>query len=216
MSEDYGINDLESAMLERADRLAEEYLERANDERERIIHEENERLHLREEREVLAAKATAERLFRRRTQAEEIQLQEKIDQLRWKLIQSVKQGLLERLDKLAENEKKYIPLLERLLVHAAQAIDDDELEADLNARDLKRLQADWEAFTKRAVPSKSIRLNPDPCTCTGGIRLRTIDNRILVNATFEGRIERFEDELHQVIMERLFSRATDIEDLVHG
>jgi V/A-type H+-transporting ATPase subunit E len=216
MSVDYGIKDLESAMLERADRLAEEYLERAAVERERIIHEENERLHLREEREVLAAKATAERLFRRRTQAKEIQLQEKIDQLRWKLIQSVKQGLLERLDKLAENEQAYLPLLERLLVHAAQAIDDDELEADLNARDLKRLQADWELFSKRAVPNKTIGLNPDPCTCTGGIRLRTSDNRILVNATFEGRIERFEDELHQVIMERLFSRATDIEDLVHG
>ena len=216
MTSDYEVKDLELALLERAERLAQEHLQRAADERERLIHEENDRLHLREEREVLAAKASGERLYRRRTQAEEIQLQEKIDQLRWQLIQSVMQGLLGRLDKLAENEQEYLPILERLMIHAAQAIDDDELEADLNARDLKRLQADWESFSKRAVPNKTIRLNPDPCTCTGGVRLRTLDNRILVNATFEGRMERYEDELLQVIMERLFSRAADIGDLVHG
>ena len=216
MTTEHEVRDLESALLERAERLADEYLERASNEREHIIHEENERLHLREEREVLAAKASAERLYRRRTQAEEIKLQEKIDQLRWELIQSVKTGLLERLDDLAENEQEYLPLLEQLLVQAAQAIDDDELEADLNQRDLKRLQSDWEQFVSRAVPNKTIRLNPDPCQCTGGIRLRTSDNRILVNATFEGRMERFEDELLQVIMDSLFSRSTDIGGLVRG
>ncbi len=49
------VEELEAAILARADRLATEYRERAQRSRDRILREAADQLHLREEREVLLA-----------------------------------------------------------------------------------------------------------------------------------------------------------------
>ena len=50
------VEELEQAILAQANRLASEYRERAERSRDNILREAGERLHLREEREVLLAK----------------------------------------------------------------------------------------------------------------------------------------------------------------
>ena len=82
MNADTGVETLETALLERAQHLADEALASARQSRDRIIREENERLRLREEREVLMAKAIAERDFRRNVQANELNVEEELDRLR--------------------------------------------------------------------------------------------------------------------------------------
>jgi len=216
MMDDSDIATLEEALLERAERLANEYISRAENEKIKIIEEENERLHLREEREVLTAKAKAERLYRRKTQAEEINLKEKMDQLRWQLVQSVKYDMLDRLQNIAADEQRYLPFLSTLASRCADAIHCDELEIQLNERDHSRLKDNWQTFIEKAAPKKIVHLKSEPCHCTGGLIMRSNDNRIRIDATFEGRIERFEDDIHQIILERLFSQTTDIGGLVHG
>ena len=216
MNAELMVNDLEAALLERAKSLAEESLARGRQHRDRVIQEENERLRLREEREVLAAKAMAERLYRRKVQSSELHLQEQLDQLRWRLTESVMHGLLERLHALVKDEQSYLPVVKILLATAASAIDQRELVAELNDLDLKRFKDHWAEIAREAAPDKSIILHSDPCTCSGGVRVRDKDNRELVDNTFEGRIERFIEELHRVVIERLFAQAVNIGGVAHG
>jgi V/A-type H+-transporting ATPase subunit E len=216
MSAQPDIDSLKAALMERAERLAEECLARGRQLRDRVIREETDRLRLREEREVLAAKAEADRLFRRRVQAHELRVEGKLDQLRWDLAQKVMGDLLDRLRTLAGDEQRYLPVLSKLLAHAAEHIEDEELIAALNSQDLQRLTPRWENLAKQAAPEKKIALDPMPCECTGGVRLQNKDGSIRVDNTFEGRIERSTEELYRAITERLFAQALHVEELVHG
>ncbi|MGD8956488.1 MAG: ATPase, partial [Chromatiaceae bacterium] len=60
---------LEQAIMTRAEELAQEFHDKASRQRDTILRDTAERLKLAEEREVLVAKAEAERHFRRVTQA---------------------------------------------------------------------------------------------------------------------------------------------------
>jgi V/A-type H+-transporting ATPase subunit E len=207
---------LERALLARAQTLAAEYLERARRSRDRIINEENERLRLREDREVLAAKALAERTYRRQVQQAELSCQEELDQLRWTLIRSVIDALPERLERIAHDEERYLPLLAQFLAQAARAIEREDLVCELNATDLRRLHSRWDTFARAAVPDRHITLNHEPRQCSGGLLLRTADDRIRVDNTFEGRLARLEETLERVIQERLFATAAHFGALFNG
>jgi V/A-type H+-transporting ATPase subunit E len=216
MSDDTAVQDLEAALLERAKVLADECLTRAHQSRDRIIQEENERLRLQEEREVLAAKAMAERIYRRRVQASELRVQEQLDRVRWELTQAVMQGLTERLRAFAMDESTYLPVLQLFLAQAAQSIEAKELVAEVNARDLARIQSRKDEFVKETVPGKTIALHPEPRACTGGVLVRSKDNSVLVDNTFEGRIDRYKDDLHRVVIEHLFAQTVHMGELVRG
>lgn len=216
MNDEAAVQDLEAALLERARVLSDECLTRAHQSRDRIIQEENERLRLQEEREVLAAKAMAERTYRRRVQASELRVQEQLDRVRWELTQAVMQGLTERLRAFAMDEAIYLPMLQSFLAQAAQSIEDRELIAEVNARDLALIQSRKDEFVNEAVPGKIIALHPEPRICTGGVLVRSKDNSVLVDNTFEGRIDRFKDDLHRVIIERLFVKTVHVGELVRG
>lgn len=205
------IGELESALLARARALAEEHLAQAASACARIAAETNERLRLREEREILAAKAAAERAFRQRQQAAEIKQQEETDRLRWNLVLGMMDRLASELEQLSRDEKAYLPLLRRLLAQAAGAIEDRELVAELNARDRARLAAGWDAFCRDAGAGKRIVLAPETMESIGGVRVRNAADTVRVDNSFEGRLDRLQGALHQVAMERLFATAGHVE-----
>lgn len=207
MNDSERVSDLEAALLERAERLAGEYLEKGTDGRESILKEEQDRLQSREQRIVDEASANSDRLYRRRVQAAELRNHGDLDRERWHLIQSVVEELPRRLADIVESRSSYEELLKALLAEAAKSIDDDELIARLSARDVAALAERWTEFCDGAVPGKKIVLSPDAIECSGGVRVSSRDNSVSVDATFEGRIERFQDELTQTIAERLFSRS---------
>ena len=203
------VNELEAAILQRADRLAAEYRSRAERSRDNILRESHERLRLREEREVLLAKAQAERAYRRKVQASELKLHKEMDRLLWNLVEGVREGLADRMRALVEDEAKYLPLLKSLIGKAAAAIERSELVVELNARDLKRLQPDWERFLHDYIHDKQVSLCSTPTDTLGGVMVRSIDNRIHLDNTFEGRMQRLESRLQQVITERLLPGGRD-------
>lgn len=207
MSDPDSMPDLEAALLDRAERLADEYLAKGRDGRDAILKEEKERLREREQRIADDANADANRLYRRLVQAAELKNHGALDRERWRLIESVMNELPGRLAMIADDRDTYEQLLAALLASAAASIDDDELIAEVNAHDLTVLEQRWEAFCRRAVPGKRIELSPEAISCSGGVRVSGHDNRVCVDATFEGRIERFRDELTQTIAERLFARS---------
>lgn len=211
-----GIDELETALLARAKALADEHLVNARRVCDQIINDANEHLRLREEREILAAKTQAERAYRQRVQAAEIKHREELDRLRWSLVSGIVQRLPRELEKAAADDKTYLPLLRRFLAHSVSAIEDPEIVAAVNARDRERLGKNWEAFVRQAGVTQRIMLAPEPIVCLGGVQVRNVDDTIRIDNTFEGRLERLQELLHQAVMERLFASTANIGAMLGG
>ncbi|MBP7712330.1 MAG: V-type ATP synthase subunit E [Gammaproteobacteria bacterium] len=207
---------LEQAIFERAKNLADEHLRQAQRARERILADSAERLRLLEEKEMSLAKSRAEREFRRLVQSAEIHMQADMDRMRWGLVQSVMQGVNGRLKTLQANDESGLALLRALLVEAASAIERDELVARVSVFDHGRVQGRWDLEFRNAVPGKTIGLSPDACPCSGGVLVESVDGRISVDNTFEGRMSRQKSDLERVILERLFASAGQMGMLFHG
>jgi V/A-type H+-transporting ATPase subunit E len=208
--------ELESALLTRARTLAEEYLASARRNRDRIVADANERLRLREEREILAAKALADRTYRQRVQAAEIKQQEELDRLRWTLVRQILDRLPGELAKVVADQPRYTNLLAAYLARAATVIERDELVATLNAADRTRLAGTWDAFARAAVPDKRVALGNEMVNASGGVVVSSDDDTIRVNNTFEGRMERLQNDLQRVVTERLFASTEHMGALFSG
>ena len=102
------VTELESAILQRANRLAVEFRQRAERSRDNILREASDRLRLHEEREVLLAKAMAERAYRRQVQANELRLRAQMDQVRWNLAKEVQERLLDRAAAFTKDADPYL------------------------------------------------------------------------------------------------------------
>jgi len=197
------VQELEQAILARAERLAAEYQDRAQRSRDNILRAASDRLRLREEREEAIAKALGERTFRQQVQANELKLQGHLDRVRWNLVTDVQRRLGERMEAFRRDDPGYLDLLSAYLAQAAREIESDDLVAEVNPQDLSRLQQRWEEIAAKAAPGKSVQLSPEPIESVGGVLVRSADNRIRVDNTFEGRLERLSQRVQQVILERL-------------
>ncbi|MDZ7751313.1 MAG: V-type ATP synthase subunit E family protein [Gammaproteobacteria bacterium] len=207
---------LEQAIRERAEALAAEHLEQAERARERIRKETSNRIQLLEEKENLSAQAQGEREYRRRVQASELRLQAELDRLRWGLVEHVLFRVTERLHELRDDEEKYTALFKQLLAQAAACFEQNQLEALVSETDHRRFAGEWEALVADCVTDKEIHLANEHCPCNGGVLVRTVDGRIGVNNTFEGRMERMKEDLQRLALERLFSHATNSGALLNG
>jgi V/A-type H+-transporting ATPase subunit E len=210
------VDTLEQAILQRAQALAEEQISQGNRARERILQASSEKLALLEDRELLAAKAQSEREYRRLVQASEIQRQAELDGLRWALVESVMEGVGVALAELSADEPRYLPVFKALLTEAASAIGEQELVATVNDIDHRRFAEGWDKIARAAVPETRVSLSAEFASCTGGVRVNSKDGRISVDNTFEGRIERLEQELHTLILARLFPSPVHMGPLFHG
>ncbi len=216
MNEQERASELEAALSVRARALAEEYLSRGRHGADHIMEEANARLRLREEREVLAAKAEADRVYRRQVQAAELKLQEELDHLRWTLAQSVLDGLNDRLQALVEDNQSYLPVLKGLLLQGIEAIDAPELVVEVSRVDLEWLKEFWAEFALELAPGRKLRLAEEPINALGGAVVRTPDNRMRVDNTFAGRRERLEETIHEQVMQSLFSTAGPMGAIFNG
>lgn len=216
MDTDAQVSQLEQALLRQAEGLAREALKNAETARARILAEAQARIKLREEREILAAKAEAERMIRRRLQAAETQWAAEFDRLRWVLTEAVLSQVHDALEALVQDMDRYRPVLAGMLAEAAKQLPPGDLVAEVNARDYARLEAGWEDFVATAAPGRRVTLAVLPHPSVGGVLVRLADNRARVDQTFEAREERLREPMAQVVMERLFASTPDLGTLVHG
>ncbi len=216
MDTDSQVTQLEAALLRQAETLAREQRQNAEVLRARILAESADKLKLAEDREVLAAKAEAERMVRRQSQAAETRLASELDRLRWALTEATLAGVKLAFQELADDASAYLPVLEQWLSAAAQALPAGDLVAEVRPEDEKLLAPDWSALVARAAPGRQVTLSSHSHPSEGGIRVRMADNRAQLDQTFEARQSRLADELARVAMERLFASAPDLGTLVHG
>lgn len=210
------VQELEQAILARAERLAAEYRERANRSRDSILREASERLRLREAREEAIAKALAERTFRQRVQASELKMQSHLDLMRWNLVQDVEQRLGERMRAFMQDEQTYSNWLAALILGAATQIERDQLLVSANARDHQRLFARWDSIAGQLPKGRKATLSETRIETLGGVLVTSADGSIRVDNTFEGRLERLRPRVQQVILERLLPSGFDTGNLFTG
>lgn len=210
------VQELEQAILARAERLATEYRERAQRSRDTILRDAAERLRLREQREESIAKSLGERTFRQQVQASELKMQSHLDRVRWNLVMDVERRLRKRMRTYMADEAAYTSTLKTDVAQAASEIEADELVAELNAHDRQRLAPVWETIVAQAAAGKTIRLAESPLECLGGVRLSSSDNRIRVDHTFEGRLARLRSTVQQVILERLLPGGVETGSVFGG
>lgn len=194
---------LEQAILKHAEEMADESRKSAETGRRNILRESSEKLHLREEKETLLAKSLADRAYLRKVQADELKLRSKLDHMRWNLVQLVIQRLAERMHELREDEGSYLSFLQALLKQAADQIEAQELEIACNADDRRRLQPQWQVFTQGLAPDKRLQLAEESIETLGGLRITTLDQRIRIDHTFEGRLARLQRKIQLALVERL-------------
>ena len=216
MEADAQVLQLEQALIRQAESLAREQRERADSGKARILNEATDKIRLAEEREVLSAKAEAEKIVRRHTQAAETRLAAELDRLRWALTESTLAGVKLAFQVLVNDDARYLAVLEQWLAAAARALPDGDLVAEARGSDQHRLAPVWAEMVARASPGRKGELATHGRISEGGIRVRLADNRAQLDQTFEARQSRMADELARVAMERLFASAPDLGTLVHG
>jgi len=216
MEADAQVLQLEQALIRQAESLAREQRERAESGKARILNEASEKIRLAEEREVLSAKAEAERIVRRHTQAAETRLAAELDRLRWALTESCLSGVKLAFQELVMDDAPYLAVLEQWLAAAVQALPEGDLVAEVRAADQPRVAAVWKDMVARAAPGRKVELATHGLISEGGLRVRLADSRAQLDQTFEARQSRLADELARVAMERLFASAPDLGTLVHG
>ncbi|WP_373510810.1 V-type ATP synthase subunit E [Thiocapsa sp.] len=210
------VQELEQAILARAERLAGEYRERANRSRDSILREAAERLRMRESREESIAKTLADRTFRQQVQASELKMQTHLDRMRWNLVQDVERALAGRMQAFSEDLGRYEPWLESLIVRAVNLIEEKSLVVSANARDLQRLAERWETILETLPSHKTVTLSKEPIETLGGVLVASRNRRIRVDNTYEGRLERLRPAVQQVILERLLPSGFDTGNLFTG
>lgn len=202
------LQSLKNAIMDRAKELAQEFQDKASRQCDTILRDVAAKLHMAEEREVLATKLEAERHFRRVTQASELKMQSRLDQLRWELVQTIQSRLAQRMQALCADRTAYRAWLVEMVHDAASVLPEGNLTAEVNAEDLSWLTAEWPKLAAEAAPKRNITLSHKATWGSGGIKLRTSDNRAQVDNRFEGRLSRYESEIQRVILRTLF--PTDI------
>lgn len=195
---------LEGALLAHAHKLAEEYLEDARTVERQILDDSTQQLRSDEERQVLAAKARAERLYQQRMQAAELELRGEFERTAWSLIVAVVAALPGRLIALAQDEARYLPMLGRWLREGAQAIEDERLIVRANGRDLTLLRREWPHLSDHAA-GKTVQLSADPIDSLGGVLVSSADDRIRVDNTFEARLERLDEQIRREVFRVLIA-----------
>lgn len=202
------VSELERAILAQAERLADQYREQAQHSCDDILRAARERLHLREQREVLLAKAQAERAYRRQVLSRELGMQAKLDALRWDLVRGVEQRVLDSLRAITRDPERYLELIVQLVENAVQAFDTPELVVQCNGHDRALLTA-HAGQLQAAAGDTRLRLGEHSLDCSGGVLLRTPDDRQRLDQTFEGRMHRLAGELQRVIQDSLLPNSPE-------
>lgn len=200
---------LQQAILERARELADGHVSQGEMTRAKIIEDAREKIKLMEQKELLSARLHSEREYQRQVQASELRIQAELDRNRWGLVQAVMDKITRQLVELRKDDVAYRPLFERLLKHGVDGLGAKQLVATLGNDDLARFHDDWDSLVTACCGDKiKVRLSPEACYCSGGLKLASNNGDIMIDNTFEGIISRREIELQQLIFERLFSTVS--------
>lgn len=208
---------LQRAILERARELADEHIKQGELTRTKILADTREKIKLREEKELLAAQVAADREYDRLVQASELKIQAELDRNRWGLVQAAMDKVSRRLAALRKDRRRYEKVFSALLGQGIEAIGQRSIVASINNDDLGLFHDRWDEIVRAACGDKvEVKLAPEACACSGGVRLVSARGDVMLDNTFEGIIARREEELQRIVFERLFSTVSSRGNVLDG
>ena len=197
---------LQLSILERARELAAEHIAQGDMTRTKIIEDAREKIKLMEQKELLAARVHADREYHRQVQANELRIQAELDRNRWGLVQALMDKLYRQLVELQQDEQRYQSIFKLLLKQAVDSIGQRDLIASISNDDLSRYHDSWQAIVQDCCGNDvNIKLSPEACHCSGGLKLVSKQGDVMIDNTFEGIVARRQGELQRLIFERLFA-----------
>ena len=209
MSEGDQVKALQQAILQRAQTLSDEHIEQGKLTRDRIMQDAREKIKLMEQKELLAARLQSEREYQRQVQASELRIQAELDRNRWGLVQSVMDKVKRELAVRHGRDRDYRVLFENLLKQGVTKVGLPRLIASINSDDMSRFADNWASMVKNCCgDAVTIKLNPEACRSSGGVKLVSEAGDVMIDNTFEGIIARRDEALQRLIFERLFSTVS--------
>lgn len=199
------VEQLEQAILKRAQDLVDSHTQAAQQQKTQILAESAKRQQLREHHETEIAKSLAEQHYRRTVQSSEIKMQAEFDELRWHLIQNILKQLQNDLAELPQQPDRYLSLLQDYLSHATQHLPETALLVKVNSRDYNWLAPQWQQFIHSLQLPENSQLCQSETEFSGGLSVANLANTIRMDYTFEGLLERFEMNVCQEIHQHLFT-----------
>lgn len=216
-SNDSQVKALQEAIVERATVLANEHVHQGNMTRNKIMEDIREKIKLMEQKELLSAKVHADREYQRLVQASELRIHAELDRNRWGLVQSVMNNVVQSLDELHKNKDAYKSIFRTLLSRGTSAMACHKITAFINSEDLAEFGDNWDEIIRECCDEGVVvTLSHQACSCSGGLKLMSSDEDVMVDYTFEGIIERRDAELQLLIFERLFSTVSAVGDMFNG
>ena len=185
-------------ILAEAERKAEEILESARKEEESLL--QGAKISGREEKENILSqgRARAQEVFRERLMAARLESRRRLLLKREEILLQVWEEARRRLKDFA-GSKEYADWMERELERAGAELG-AELEVEVREEDLRLLERLRENLRRKGLKIRA----GSPIRCMGGFRARTPDGKLLVDQTFERRLERLGEETRAKIARILF------------
>ncbi len=206
------IDALEEAIISQANHIADQYNIQAKKAHEDILRESSEKLHLKEDKAVLLAKAESERVYRKLVQSNELKLRAELDHQCWEIVTGVDKKIVEEIKKIVANRISYLPILTKLIQQAVDALGVNEVVLAFNQDDYDLVSQNLQGIKDNVGNEVTITLEVSPEPSIGGVIARSRDNRHRYDNRFEGRLLRLQQRLHQEIQERLLHSSK--EDLI--
>lgn len=198
------VEQLEHAILKRAQDLVDSHTQATQQQKAQILAESAKRQQLRERHEIEIAKSLAEQHYLRKVQSSEIKMQAELDELRWSLIQTILNQLRQSLNELHQQPETYLLLLQDYLNSAAHHLPETALLVKVNSSDYNWLAPQWEHLLNSAQLPTHCQLSQTDTEFSGGFLVSDLANKVRIDYTFEGVLERFEMNLCQEINQHLF------------
>jgi len=213
---------LEDSLMQRAKQLAQEHLKHKQAEYDRFIQDKNEQLQLLEEKETLKAKENSERKYRRLVQVSELNIQKKLEQLRWSLVTQVTDDARENLQKIAkEKPEYYLNILKNYINHGVTLLKQRELSVSkiylsVNADDQSLLQQHIKEITQQLPFQCKIELLTKHLTGYGGVIIYNESQTIRIDMTFEGLIKQLSEKIYQQVSRLYFAEISHESEKIHA
>jgi len=213
---------LEDSLMQRAKQLAQEHLKHKQAEYDRFIQDKNEQLQLLEEKETLKAKENSERKYRRLVQVSELNIQKKLEQLRWSLVTQVTDDARENLQKIAkEKPEHYLNILKNYINHGVTLLKQRELSVSkiylsVNADDQSLLQQHIKEITQQLPFQCKIELLTKHLTGYGGVIIYNESQTIRIDMTFEGLIKQLSEKIYQQVSRLYFAEISHESEKIHA
>ena len=198
-------------ILAEAKKKADEIVEQAKNEAVETIkaQEEEARKKARQEiqKQIDFAKTDAERMRINIVSEAKVKSSWIVPSMKDQLIQQVFDSVKEKMESLAD-KPGYTGYIERIITEGAEAIGGGEIIIVLNERDSKLkldLKKISQNITRDLGTNTTVKLSPDSIHCIGGVMVKTADEKIAVDNSIEGIIERVSREYRLKVTRELFA-----------